>query len=454
MADLTEWFAARDMLRGLYHQELGRDVAGDPDALANWLYHWRDGGAGEAEIRAAIRTSPEWKQRHPGVEPDPSPLPPTARPPQSGSAGIVELATARDIRPRPTREQIAAFLPARGPFTFPAPYGTRGIRLTNASEDGSIPHPLGMSYWPNINMHAGQPDVLVFASLNDSLVLWRVVKATGEVALVKSLPFHGTGEGIYWSLTNPHLLYAPQGDRLTAYDVVTGEVHHAVSVPGVGLKQCHSSADGQVHSFTLEGGPAVWKNGNLSRWTPLGTYDECQITKSGRYLVIKEGTANRIVELATGSEWTITDQQGAVGHSDTGWDSVVGEDDQTQPGGCFRRWDFTPDGPQDGGVVYHTDWTSMSRYISHCNARYGAPGPQIALVSSSYHSDTLRGNELVVVLLDGSLQCRTVAPNLNTLHDGEYWSKTRANICPAGQYACCWGNLGTDDRADIFLVEL
>ena len=34
--------------------------------------------------------------------------------------------------------QIAGFLPSRGSFTFPAPYGTQGVRITNASDCGRL----------------------------------------------------------------------------------------------------------------------------------------------------------------------------------------------------------------------------------------------------------------------------------------------------------------------------
>jgi hypothetical protein len=53
------------------------------------------------------------------------------------SGGFVEKAGSPTYRARFTPAQIASFLPpngARGPFTFPAPYYTQGVRLTNASD--------------------------------------------------------------------------------------------------------------------------------------------------------------------------------------------------------------------------------------------------------------------------------------------------------------------------------
>lgn len=61
---LAEYFSARDWIRRLYHDELGRDVVGDPDALVNWIFHWRENHATEKQIRDWIRASPEWKTKH------------------------------------------------------------------------------------------------------------------------------------------------------------------------------------------------------------------------------------------------------------------------------------------------------------------------------------------------------------------------------------------------------
>ena len=50
--------------------------------------------------------------------------------------GFVEKSNSTAVRPRLTTTQIQSFLPSRGPFTFPAPYNTRGIRLTNSGDCG------------------------------------------------------------------------------------------------------------------------------------------------------------------------------------------------------------------------------------------------------------------------------------------------------------------------------
>jgi len=78
--------------------------------------------------------------------------------------GFLEKAGSQTFRGRFTREQIQAFLPgndAKGPFKFPAPYGTTGVRLTNGTDCGGTDclSYVGYSYWRNINNHVGRPEI-------------------------------------------------------------------------------------------------------------------------------------------------------------------------------------------------------------------------------------------------------------------------------------------------------
>lgn len=371
-----------------------------------------------------------------------------------GGGGILEAVSSRAVRPRLTAAQIRSFLPDRGAFTFPAPYGTRGSRITNSS-DGMV-RPVGMAYWPCLNNSTGHADVWVFVSIEDTLTLFSVDKTSLAVQRLGPMPFHSTGEFCYWSFSESDLLYVPQDNRLLRYNVETHQVDVAAEAPSP-ITQCHSSYDGRVHSMTLEGGAAVWRNGTILRFPSSSGYDECQVDKSGRWLLIKEGTDNRLIDLESRREFTLTDKQGAVGHSDMGFGYVIGEEDQTDPGGVFRLWLFSDTGPIDGGVVYSTDWTGMSRYVSHCNA-FPAPAQQNAVLCSASHAgDVARANELVHVPLDGSGRIVTVCPNLTDLNASgggeEYWRKCRANIDPTGRYACFSGNMGSE-RMDVFVVAI
>ena len=52
------------------------------------------------------------------------------------TGGFVDSSTGAGMRPRLSAGEIQAFMPQRGTFTFPAPYGTTGVRLTNAGDCG------------------------------------------------------------------------------------------------------------------------------------------------------------------------------------------------------------------------------------------------------------------------------------------------------------------------------
>jgi hypothetical protein len=347
--------------------------------------------------------------------------------------------------------------PAPGPIGVPplppvGPAVGTGVsgQVIRVTADSDRPRPVGMAYWPVINNHAGQAMLRVLVSLADALTLFYVDKASGVVSRGETLPLPpNTGEFCYWSFSDPDLFYFPSGNVLFSYHVVTGELREVVTAP-VPITQCHSSADGRSHSCTMDGGAAVSREGRITTYPSAGSYDECQIDKSGEWLLIKEGADNRVVHLSSGRMWTITDKGLAVGHSDMGWGYMVGEDDQTNPGGVFRRWRFTEQGPVDEGVVYAWGgWAPMTRYVSHCNARPGQADGQRVLFSDSAHG--------LVAKTMGRDDAWMIAPSLTDLNasgGGErYWKHTRATLDPTGEWACWSGNDGTDHMV-IFLVRL
>jgi len=335
--------------------------------------------------------------------------------------------------------------PRRGPFTLEG-YPTRLIRLTDET-DGPV-RPLGMAYYPIINNHAGRAELQVLASLNDRLTLFTVYKASGAVVKGDPLPLNpNTGEYCYWSHDDPDSVYLLEGRHLLRYSLLSG-TQVEVSAPAP-ITHPHSSADGQVHSFEMDGQAAVYRQGRITQYPTPGVFDECQVDKSGRWLgvrytVQRNGQGhldNDIVDLTTGQRWTILDEDGAMGHWDLGFGYGVGEDDQAQPGGVMRLWIFTPTGPQDGGPVYDWGgWQSMTRYVSHCNARPAAPHGQRVLFSSA----TLG----LVIKTIGQDDAQAIAPSL--FPGGEaYWRQTRATLDPTGHYGA-WTGL---ERGDLFLAE-
>ena len=85
-------------------------------------------------------------------------------------------------------------LPARGPFTFPAPYNTIGVRLTNAGDCGGADcvNYVGYSYWRNTNNHVGSDTMLIFLTLDRARggggpTLFSYDKTTDQVTVVGPL---------------------------------------------------------------------------------------------------------------------------------------------------------------------------------------------------------------------------------------------------------------------------
>ena len=408
--------------------------------------------------------------------------------------GFLEKATTNQVRPRPTAAQVAA-LPARGTFTFPAPYLTQGARLTNAADcgGGDCVLPVGYSYWRNTNNHVGSNTMLIFLGLTTQRggagpSLFEYDKTTGAVTnrgplFDASSPFrHATAEGWYFSGTRPTALYMLDGPRLVRYDVVarTFQTVFDVTAPygsNSYIWQPHSSDDDRVHSVTLRDrssharlGCVVYREDtrNYSYFPAMGGFDECSVDKSGRWLVILDDVDgryaqdNRIINLDTGAEKVLLDEQGAGGHSDLGNGYLIGEDDWAAEPGTARLWSFDQPmvpGSGQGIVTYHTmNWSADLGHVSHGNARPGTPpSQQYACSSNATRLDLARSNEIVCFRLDGSLDVLVVAPvmmDLNAAGGGDDYSKhPMGNLDVTGQYFVWTTNLG-GNRLDAFVVRV
>jgi hypothetical protein len=400
----------------------------------------------------------------PAQPPPPAVIPPSD--PPAGGGGVLTSSVDPTVRPRLSAAQMAGFLPHKaGPFTFPAPYGTRGIRLTS-ERDGMI-LPVGYSDRPNVNQHAHRDDLLVFlGTVQGWPILLSVNKASGKVEHHGRIGnLRGTGELWYFSSTDPQGLYYYNDAGFWLTDVITGRSTLIFSVdPQQMLWQMSSSDDDQTHAGTVRDavnyhdlGCVVFRHGRQRFFPKRDGYDECQIDKSGRYLVIKEGQGdNRVVDLDTNEERTLRNADGAVGHSDVGRGVMVGEDDQHEP--CaLVRWDLRqPLTPERRQVLYHTlqwvDEQGRGLGLGHVAVR----GDRI-LVSHAHPTDYPRVNELILVAPDGSGLAVAVAPNLMTLEDHQvpvpYELQVKANIDPAGQYVCWTANAG-QNRLDAFLLQV
>jgi hypothetical protein len=417
------------------------------------------------------------------------------------AGGFIDSSTGNGLRSKLSAGEIQAFLPQRGTFTFPSPYSTTGIRLTNASDCGGqdCVHSVGYSYWNNINNHVGSDTMLVFLGLErrsggGGPTLFSYSKSTGETKNLGPLfsadsPYSwATGEGWYFSASQPTTLYMNDGPRMLRYDVMThamSEVYNVETLMGAGrvIWQMHSSNDDHVHSATVKDSTTYKELGciafddrrpSLPTWVAAkGDYDECQIDKSGHYLVVKEnvdgrnGEDNRIINLDNGSETVFLDENGAAGHSDLGYGYMVAEDNYNPMPGAVRVWQLGQDlsgsdqghAAGQGTLVYElSSWDTGIGHIAHSNSTNASSGGQMACVSNASRNNLPRVNEIVCFRLDGSMQALVVAPNMTDLNasgggSDDYWKIPSGNVDVTGEYFIWTSNMGTG-RQDAFIVRI
>jgi hypothetical protein len=411
--------------------------------------------------------------------------------------GFVENNGSLGVRPPLTASQIQALLPTRGKFTFPAPYNTEAVRITNASDCGGADcvDYAGYSYWRNINNHVGSDTMFIFVGLikargGGGPTLFSYNKNTDELVKVgplfeANIPFSSaSGEGWYFSASQPTKLYVniPVSSSLQRYDVVT---HTFETVFDVATRsdlfgtnryiwQFHSSDDDTVHSATLRDrgsfamlGCVVYQEDarEFSFYAKTGDFDECQIDKSGRWLLIKEnvdgvaGEDNRIIDLDTGVQRVLLDQDGAAGHSDMGYGYMVAGDNWDNQSSAQKLWKFTDDPLQGTRVYYNFDWSvAAPAHVSHSNAQPGVPPEQqYACGSSANRNNSAHANEVICFRLDTSLDVLVVAPVMTDLDapggGNNYAKLPKGNLDVTGQYFLWTSNMG-GNRLDAFLVKV
>ena len=435
-------------------------------------------------------------------------------PPPPPGGGLMEKSGSPALRPRFTTAQINQFLPAAGatgPFVFPPPYNTTGVRLTNSSICAGGLDCLwyvGYSYWRNTNNHIGLADMLIFVGTDPNRggqgpILLRYDKSSeavenlGQLFATDSAHYWSTGEGWYFSGTRPTTLYTlVVGDsKLRRFDVLTKQFD---PTPAMDLARCprprvcpaesayliqaHSSDNDLVHSATVQDldwrrlGCVVSRAGKFAYYAPQAgsTLDECHVDKSGRWLMLQEtratgADANRVVDLQNGRITVIEDADGALGHLDMGHGYAVGADNFNGLPNATILLTFPVQNTQRpvGPVVhYNKRWDIVAaNHISHGNSS--------ALSTSSYAcgSNASRvadmADEIVCFPLDaarnadGSLDVLVVGQVMTDLnaaggqdHDNDdYEQLPKGNVDVSGRYFIWTTNLG-GDRLDAFLVHI
>jgi hypothetical protein len=439
-------------------------------------------------------------------------------PPPPPGGGFIETAGSPALRPRLTPQQIQAFLPpddARGSFTFPAPYNTTGIRLTNQLDCADAQDCLwyaGYSYWRNINNHAGSADMYIFLGTDRNRggagpVLIRYNKVTDEVQPLGPLfdqasPYSfSTGEGWYFSATRPTTLYTflVGQPTLRRYDVALRQFDQtdaldlrACAKPRVcpsdasSITQPHSSDDDLVHVATVQNtnwartGCVVYETA-ARRFRYFGTprgyvFDECHVDKSGGWVLLQEsrldgGRRNRIIDLHRGKVTTVDDVNGALGHLDMGFGYAVGADTFNPLPNATIVLKFPVASAQRpiGPVVHFNKRWDMAaaNHVAHGNAQPGVAAEDQYACGSNASRVADMADEIVCFPLDpdrnpdGSLSVLVVAPVMTDLDapgggdvDGDDYEQTpKGNLDVTGGYFLWTTNLG-GGRLDAFLVRI
>lgn len=414
----------------------------------------------------------------------------TAQPFPAG--GVLENPGKAVARAALGRHQVNGFVPDRGLFRFPAPYNTQGVRITNASDcaGGDCVNYAGYSYWRNMNNHVGKASMLIFLGLDRQRggrgpSLYELHKDTGNLVDLGALfpESHrlswASGEGWYFSATRPTSLYLNDGPRLARYDVITEQMETVFDITeqmgdGFTITQMHSSDNDRVHSatvrddqnFQVKGCVAYDENSAGFHFYPITqAFDECQVDRSGEYLIIKanidgkDGEDNLIVTLRTGEERLLRDKDGAGGHSDVGHGYMIAADNWAKDANAWKLWDLTTDKLKGEPVYHNNDWDNFSpAHLSHTNARAGVDArQQYACGSSVNRGNGVHANEVVCFTLDGSGATVAVAPTMTSLDaqggGNEYARFAKGNLDVSGQYFLWSSNMG-GDRLDMFVVRV
>ncbi len=428
--------------------------------------------------------------------------------------GFLERDDTSVARPNLTPAALAALLPKRGLFTFPAPYDTQAIRVTNSSDcGGGDCLDLIYSYWNNMNNSTDSNTLYVLVGLDrarggEGPTLFSYDKDTDALTdngplFPASSPYsYMSTEGWYFSYTKPHTIYITSGSTLQSFNVLT----HAFSTifdttteyPDTRLWQTSVSADGEVFSGTLENSSTyvpigcVVYNAATQKFTlfkALGTFDECHVDMSGNYVLIDEKTPSTcsrcdedtvIEDLETGTQTIIPNQDGGGGHYAMGYGSWVQANNWSVPN-AWRWWDasqpYVQDGPLSGmgnlvqgGLVHQDlDWNVFEP--SHIA---WAPEPNVPITQQyacggAYPTSLVapHSQEITCFLLNDSVaptdqKVLVVAPTMDDPNTDagswcsgcqSYTQDPKGNIDPTGRYFFFESDHGTN-RMDAFIVKV
>jgi len=379
-------------------------------------------------------------------------------PPDPGGGGVI---TDHNVYPEPAPPALPA---AGGTFVDPT-FGTTIMRVTD-EHDGQSNFNY-YSYWPTFNLD----DTKFFVACDNSPMLYRFDPAGFRIIskgplFDQVLPGGGymSTEDAEWSGTNPNLLYGYYGLKLWAFDV-SARTYILIKdftglVPNGYLGQMSRSLDDNMFAFTLKDpnyaptGYMVWQRdqNRIVRDVSLSNFDEVELDKTGRYLVVKAlfgaGVDFQVVDLQTGGTQGLTDPAPdySPGHSDNGRNIVVGYDDWNNQ---YTVRSLANPHQFQRVISFGGDW-SQANHLSMLG-----DNESWCLISNFTNGASPVGpfrQEIFQASTDGTQSVRRLAHHHSVYRD--YWDTPRADVSRSGRFVAFTSNWGSTTRRDVFIIKV
>lgn len=336
--------------------------------------------------------------------------------------------------------------------------GVGRIQVTSAA-DGIFAN-RGYSYWSQA-WRDGTNRILCFAGhpRGEQPPDFFIVDIPSKTIYKQGPLIRINSEGEGWYFDPDGWVYVPVRTQLQHWNPTTGNnyvVFNAAedlpqfSAADISIWQPHSAED--THSATIlkvipntngnteKVGTFVWRNGEPQFFPARGELDESALAGPD-WLIIKEtpegakAVNNRIIYLPTGEERTITNSQGAVGHSDAFDGIVIGE--------------WSPQNNEDVGQCVKWELNQAIMELSRRSKLFDSwnVGHLSCRAGKILQTDVLG---LSLVSLDGSGVTFVSHHGMTINPKAEYETQVFANLDHTGTVAAYLSNDGSD-RLDLFL---
>jgi hypothetical protein len=400
-----------------------------------------------------------------------------------------------------TASQIAQFLPdKRGPFQFPAPYNTTGIRVTLPSDcpnSSNCVNYVGYSYWATMSNSAGSDHMWIMVGLlpdkgGAGPTLYNLNKKNDKVSKIGPIfTSHAkfqSGETMYFSHSMPDALYYLEdgGTTLNYIDVATRKKTRVFDIRDYirndHIFQCSTSNDDKMSACTLEdsnwkpvGCVAYSKTKGFQFYSQKRGFDECHVGAAGKYVLIDANHNTIIWNLETGKTYTILNKAGGGGHYATGYGYYTQNNNRDKNYDSVKLWKFGQ--PKPIGDVFDQPWTSQcvgskcTEVPSHPSWLNAVPISERS-ISEQYVCDSTRSGSLTkpfshavfcYFLTAENAPARKKAlviaptmidPDKRGCPGGAYGQYAKGNIDPTGHYFMWSSNLKSNDTCQVFIVKI